>query len=464
MAIQRPPGPNFFPYIGGVIAMKRTNPPSFFLNLARTYGDVVWYQLAGTNVYQLSHPDHIQELLVSNIHVYHKGDMDKRVLRQSLGNGLVLSDGDFWKRQRKLVAPAFHSKRIESYAETMVDFAGKVMSGWTDGTRIEMHREMTRLTLYIVSKTLYDTDVTESADGIGELVTTLAHIGNQQYTQGFVPPSWLPIPQVTEARRAVQALNGIMMPIIEARRQSGEDRGDLLSMLLQSQDEDGSQMTDQQVRDEAVTLFLAGHETTSNALSWTWALLSQHPEAEARLHAELDAVLGDRPPTFADLPKLTFTDAVFKEAMRLYPPAWALTGRQPQEDVQLAGYTIPKNSVVITFPYVVHRDARWFENPDAFRPERWLDGLEKRIPKYAYFPFGGGPRVCVGNQFAMMEGKLILAALASRYQFRLTEPGPIGFDAAITLRPQGGLPMRVETRVKHNAIEASIEEAQRIPV
>jgi cytochrome P450 len=462
MALQRPPGPKFFPIIGGLIEMRRTDPPTFFLNLARKHGDVVWYRLAGTDVYQLSHPDHIQELLVSNIHTYNKGDLDKRILRQTLGNGLLLSDGDFWKRQRKLVAPAFHANRIASYAETMVDFTGKVMSGWTDGTQIEMHREMTRLTLFIVSKTLYDADVTESADGIGELVTTLAHIGNKQYVQGFVPPSWLPIPQVTDARQAVQALNGIIMPIIEARRRSGEDRGDLLSMLLMAQDEDGSQMSDQQVRDEAVTLFLAGHETTSNALSWAWALLSQHPEAEARLHAELDSVLEGRTPTFADLPKLPFTDAVFKEAMRLYPPAWALTGRQPQEDVQLAGYTIPKNSVVITFPYVVHRDSRWFENPDAFRPERWLDGLEKRIPKYAYFPFGGGPRVCVGNQFALMEGKLILAAMASRYRFCLTQPGPIGYDAAITLRPKGGLPMRVERRVNHRGTEQITEEAQRV--
>jgi cytochrome P450 len=460
MAPQRPPGPNFFPFIGGLIEMRRTTPPDFFMNLARQHGDVVWYRLAGTDVYQINHPDYIQELLVSNIHTYHKGRLDKLILSQTLGNGLLLSEGDFWKRQRKLAAPAFHSKRIEAYAETMVNFTGRIMAGWQTGTAIEMHREMTRLTLYIVSKTLYDADVTEAADGIGELVTTLAHIGNKQYVQGFVPPKWLPIPQVTEARQAVTALNQIIMPIIEARRQSGEDRGDLLSMLLMAQDEDGSQMTDQQVRDEAVTLFLAGHETTSNALSWAWALLSEHPEAEAQLHAELDSVLGGRLPTFADLPRLPYTDAVFKEAMRLYPPAWALTGREPQEDVQLGGYTIPKGSVIIAFPYIVHRDGRWFENPEAFRPARWLDGLEKRIPKYAYFPFGGGPRVCVGNQFALMEGKLILAAMASRYRFRRTERGPLGYDAAITLRPQGGLPMRVEARVpqpRESVLAAALE-------
>lgn len=446
MANRVPPGPKGQPFVGELFSFMRDK-LTYVRNIARDYGDIASYKLGPIQIYQLNNPDYIQEVLVGQGGKFQKSKLDVQIFRQFLGNGLLSVNGDFHRQQRKLVQPAFHSKRIEAYGQVMVDYSERMLNAWTDGATLDIHDEMTKLTLFIVSKTLYDADVSASADGIGEAIHTLNAIGGDQYNQGFVFPKWLPVPQNRRMERSVKSVDAIMMPIIENRRKSGEDKGDLLSMLLMAQDEEtGTGMSNTQVRDEAVSLFIAGHETTSNALSWTWYLLAQHPEVEAKLHAELDSVLAGRLPTMSDLSRLTYTDQVIKEALRLYPPAWILNGREALEDTEIGGYTIPKGTVMFMSPFVMHRDSRYYDEPDAFKPERWADGLEKRLPRYAYFPFGGGPRVCVGNSFASMEARLILAAVAQRYHLSLVPDQNIQTDALITLRPKDGIQMRVERR------------------
>ena len=446
MAIQRPPGPKGVPFLGSVPAFNRER-LGFLLDNARHYGDVVYYRLLNYNVYQLNHPDYIQEVLVNQAEQVNKGKLDKAVLSQTVGTGILTSEGEFHRAQRKLMQPAFHHKRIEAYGQVMTDYTARMLKSWRAGQTLDIHEAMTTLTMQIVSKTLYDADMSNASDAIGEAVHVVNQIGGQQFQQGYVPPKWLPTRQNRQSRQAIKKLDALMMPIIEERRKSGEDKGDLLSMLLLAQDEDsGNGMTDRQVRDEAVTLFVAGHETTSNLLSWAWHLLAQHPQAEARLHDEVDSVLGGVAPTLADLARLPYTDWVIKEALRLNPPAWILNGRTPLTDLEVGGYTIPTGSLIFISPYVMHRDPRYFDNPDAFIPERWADGLDKRIPRYAYFPFGGGPRVCIGNQFALMEAKLVLATIAARYQLALASSEPVELDPLITLRPKAGIDMRLTTR------------------
>jgi cytochrome P450 len=441
-----PPGPKGRPVLGSLPDFWKDN-LGFLLSLARQYGDVVHYRLWTYRVYQFNHPDDIQDVLVNHASKLQKAPLDKAIFSQSLGNGLLSSDGEFHRGQRKLMQPAFHSKRIESYAQIMTDFTAQMLAGWRNGHTLDIHEAMTHLTMLIVSKALYDVDVSQSADGVGEAIHTLNKLGEDQYKQGFVIPGWIPVSQNLRIKRAAQRLDEVMMPIIEQRRASGEDKGDLLSMLLLAQDEaDGERMTDRQVRDEAVSLFVAGHETTSNLLSWAWYALAQHPEVEALLHSEIDRVLDGRTPTLHDLPKLPYTDMVIKEALRLYPPAWILNGRTPLEDIEVAGYTVPKGSLIFLSPYVLHRDPRYFPEPESFKPERWTDGLEKRIPRYAYFPFGGGPRVCIGNQFALMEARLVLATIAQHYKLTLQPDHPVIPDPLITLRPRHGIRMRVLER------------------
>lgn len=445
-----PPGPKGKPILGNLPDFWKDN-LGFLLRLAREYGDIVHYHLLTERVYQLNHPDYIQEVLVNQADKFNKAPLDKQIFSQSLGNGLISSDGEFHRAQRKLMQPAFHSRRIETYAQIMTDFTTRLLAGWRESHTLDVHEAMTHLTMLIVSKALYDADVASSADGIAEAIHVLNKVGEDQYQQGYVVPGWIPIPQNRKIKRAVQKLDSVMMPIIEQRRASGEDKGDLLSMLLLAQDEDtGGRMTDQQVRDEAVSLFVAGHETTSNLLSWVWYALSQHPEIEAKLHTELDAVLDGRTPALRDLSLLPYTDMVIKETLRLYPPAWILNGRTPTEDVEIGGYTIPRGSLVFLSPYVMHRDPRNFAEPEQFRPERWADGLEKRIPRYAYFPFGGGPRVCIGNQFALMEARLVLATIARRYRLTLEPNQQVIPDPLITLRPRYGIRMRVVERARQS--------------
>jgi len=419
------------------------NPLEYFTKVAREYGDVAGLRVLNFKTVFINHPSLIEEVLVTNARKYSKGRV-LRANRHVFGEGLLTSEGDFWLRQRRLAQPAFHRARIASYAATMVDYTERMVQGWRGGEERDAHQEMMRLTLEIVAKTLFDADVEGDAQEVGKSLELLLEIGANFRRTIFVP-HWLPTPTNLRVRREVKQIEKILYRIIAERRASGRDAGDLLSMLLSAQDEDGSRMTDRQLRDETITLFLAGHETTASTLSWTWWLLARHPAVEAKLHAELDAVLGDRAPTLDDLPKLRYTGHLITESLRLYPAAWGMA-RLVVEDHEIAGYAVTKGMGVAMAQWVVHRDPRWYDAPEEFRPERWEDDLLKRLPRFAYFPFGGGPRQCIGNAFALMEAALILATIARKFRFLLVANHPVVPLASITLRPRHGVRVTLESR------------------
>jgi cytochrome P450 len=411
--------------------------------LQRDYGDIVTMRYYSFRVYFISHPDYIEQVLVTDNRKFIKG----RILRknkQLFGNGLLTSEGDFWLRQRRLAQPAFHRGRVASYADTMVRYASRIAKEWRSGEQCDIHAEMMRLTLSIVAKTLFDADVDREAKRVGHALEAIMHL-NSDFRKLILTPTWLPTPRKVRATIATAKLNRIIYRFVEERRASGVDNGDLLSMLLAARDDDGSRMTDRQLRDEAITIFLAGHETTANALAWTWMLLAQNPQVESKLHEELGRVLGGRVPTVDDLPSLRYTNNVVTESLRLYPPAWGMA-RVAIEDTEIAGYPIPKGCGVSLAQWVVHRDPRWFEAPLEFRPERWEGDLLKRLPRFAYFPFGGGPRQCIGSNFAVMEANLLLATLAQQFRISLVPGREIIPAASITLRPKTGIWGKIEKR------------------
>jgi cytochrome P450 len=391
------------------------------------------------------HPDAIEELLVARNRDFIKSP-GVRLLQPLVGEGLFLAEGESWLRQRRLLQPAFHRQRIVGYGEVMAALADRHLAGWKPGDVVEIHGEMMALTLAIVAKTLLDADVSGDAhDAIQAANILMADFGAR--LQSFnVIPFWMPTPRNVRSRRAIRRLDALIQRIIAERRARGGDRGDLLSMLLDAQDaDDGSRMTSRQVRDEVITMFLAGHETTAVALSWTWYLLAQHPEVEARLAEELRDVLAGRAPTVADLPRLRYAAMVVTESMRLYPPAYGL-GRQAARATEIAGQPVAAGAIVIAPTWVVHRDRRWFEEPLAFRPERWAGDLAQRLPRFAYLPFGGGPRQCIGSSFAQMEAVLLLAAIAARVRLTLLPGQRIAPRPYVTIRPEPGIRVRLSAR------------------
>jgi cytochrome P450 len=415
----------------------------FLLRCARTHGDHVALRFGRRPIIVLNNPRDVQEVLVTQQRNFVKGYF-YRLLGPLLGNGLLTSEGDFWLRQRRLAQPAFHRERINRYAQTMIRYTHELLADWADTMVRDVHEDMMRLTLRVVGKTLFDTDFASAAPDIGESLAAALHELSAQMTgPEFLLPAAIPTPSRNRLRRAVERLDPFVLRIISERRRSSEDRGDLLSALLRARDEDGSGMTDQQLRDEAMTIVLAGHETTALALSWTWYLLSQHPEAEQRLAGELADVLRGRPPGPEDAFRLPFTEAVLLETMRLYPPIFGI-GRESIAACNLNGYTLPAHTNVYMVPYVIQRDPRYFEDPEHFRPERWLDGLAGRLPRFAYFPFGGGPRLCIGQPFAMLESVLILSTIAQQWQLRLASDQRTELLPALTLRPKYG--MRIQLR------------------
>jgi cytochrome P450 len=419
----------------------------FYAACAREYGDLVPIRLGPRRALLVYHPDAIEDVLVTRNRDFVKSPGVRLLLRRLIGNGLFLSEGGFWLRQRRLVQPAFHRQRVAAYGEVMTAHTARRLSRWKEGDVFDMHAEMMTLTQVIVAKTLFDADVSDESYAIAQTSNVLAEdFGTRIRSVVQFIPDWVPTPRNLRTGRALRHLDEVVYRMVAARRQTGEDRGDLLSMLLQAQDaDDGSQMSNEQVRDEVMTLFMAGHETTAVTLSWTWYLLARHPEVDARLADELSTVLGDRPPTVADLPRLPFAEMIINESMRLYPPAYALA-RQAVNPSEIAGHPIAPGLVVIMPAWVVHRDSRWFDDPEAFRPERWAGDLVRRLPRFAYFPFGGGPRQCIGNAFATMEAVLILATITQRFRLAM-EPGQHVAPAPyITLRPEPGPRMRLTRR------------------
>ncbi|HEY3027887.1 MAG TPA: cytochrome P450 [Pyrinomonadaceae bacterium] len=441
----RPPGPRQSFPLQGILAYRR-GPHTFFESLARRYGDISYFRFNGRDAFLINHPDYIKEVLVTNNQNFIKGLALQRAKRL-LGEGLLTSEGEFHRRQKRLAQPAFHRQRIASYSTVMTDYAAAASARWHDGETLDIAEEMMRLTLAIVGKTLFDADVESQAEEVGEAMSVVMDLFNTLTVPFFELLEKLPLPQMQRFKKARARLDRIIYRLIEERRRRGEDRGDLLSMLLLAQDEEGQSggMSDVQVRDEALTIFLAGHETTANALTWTWYLLSENPAAEAKLHEELQEVLGSRIPTVDDFPSLRYTEMVMAESMRLFPPAWAI-GRLAVDDCEIGGYQVPARSLVLMSQYIMHRDARYFPQPERFDPERWTPGARESRPQFSYFPFGGGPRRCIGEGFAWLEGVLLLATLAQHWQMRLVPNHPVGLRPVITLRPKHGMRMIITRR------------------
>jgi cytochrome P450 len=426
------------PNVGNLLAMARDR-LWLMEQAAGVRGGICEISMAGAPIVVVSQPDLAHEVLVTRADSFVKGT-SFRFLRPILGDGLLTSEHELHRRQRKLMAPAFAHRRIAAYADTMAAYAERAQSGWADGATIDLADAMMRLTLEITAKTLLDADVDEKAAAVGAAVSLLMHRVNARMS---TPLSALLAPASRDAsvRGAIATLDDVILRIILERRASRADTGDLLSMLLAAQEEGtGEGMSDRQVRDEVMTIFLAGHETTANALSWALYLLARHPDAYARLRREATSVLGGRTATAQDLPRLGFALQVFKEALRLYPPAY-LTSRLSVVDVDIGGYRIPAGVDVVANIYSMQRRPEYFLDPEAFDPDRFDPAAEKNLPRGAYLPFGGGARVCIGNNFALMEGQIVLATLAQRLQFSLVGPGPIAPEPLITLRPRGGVPV-----------------------
>lgn len=439
-----PPGPRRVPLAG--LLHYRRGPLPFFQNLALQYGAISYFKLGPQPAFFLNHPELIREVLVTNNQNFMKGLALQRAKRL-LGDGLLTSEGEFHRRQRRLSQPAFHRARIASYADVMTSYAVRMRARWRDGEILDLSEEMMRLTLAIVGKTLFDADVESDSGEVGEAMNVVMNLFNTITLPFFELLQKLPLPQLRRFDSARAQLDLIIYRMIAERRASGKDRGDLLSMLLLAQDEESNsgQMTDTQLRDELMTIFLAGHETTANALTWTWYLLSQNLDAEAKLHAEIDEVLGSRLPAFDDVARLRYTEMVLAESMRLYPPAWAI-GRMSLNDCEIGGYWVPKGALVLMSQYVMHRDARYFPDPLRFDPERWTTAAREARPQFSYFPFGGGPRRCIGEGFAWMEGVLLLATLAQQWQLRLATHQVVALRPVITLRPKHGMRMKLLRR------------------
>ncbi len=437
---------------------KATNPIALFEHLAATYGPISHYKLGWQHIVFLNDPDMIREILINQPHFFIK-ERTQRRMKILLGEGLITSEGRFHMRQRRIAAPAFHRQRIQAYAESMVESARSMRDSWT-GPTVEIGAEMMHLSLEIVARTLFNTEVTAEIRAINHEVNAIMDVYNLLIA---LPQAerylGAPIPGLIRFRRARARLDAVVHKMIADRRLSMQtdkvDHGDLLSMLMSSRDEEAaasdgesSGMTDEQLRDELLTIFLAGYETTANALTWTWLLLAQNPAAANRFYQEVDEVLGGRLPTLEDLPQLRYTEQVFAESMRLYPPAWAM-GRQAIEPFRLGGYRFPKDTYFFFSQYIIQRCEKYFPDPQKFDPDRFTPENKAGRPRFAYFPFGGGSRQCIGEAFAWMEGVLLLATIAQKWRMELV-PGPIQkpehVQPKITLRPKYPIFMRLTAR------------------
>lgn len=448
---QLPPGPKDA-LLGLGNVMRLWKDPLGFLRELGSYGDLASCRLPlpPCRLYLVNHPDLVREVLITQAKSFCKLEKQTRVLKQFSGDGLLASEGELWKRQRRLVQPAFAARRMGRYAQVVVDHTRRMLDGWQSGTVHNLPEDMRLLTLAIIAKALFDVELTGQAARLSEVSQILTETTLREVSSFFTLPDWLPLPAKRRKRWAIETLDHLIRGIIRDRRASGQDKGDLLSMLLLAVDEedDRQRMTDQQAHDEAKSLFNAGHETVSAALTWTWYAIARHPEVETRLVQEVESVLGDRLPTIDDVPRLTYTGMVVKESLRLYPPVWGLAIRKATGPVQLAGYEVPQGSWVFLSPYVTQRNPVFFENSDQFDPQRFAPDRAETIPPYAWFPFGAGPHVCIGNTLAMMEMTLVIATILQ--QFRLTlapGQGEVALKPDIILRPKGGLKMQA-TRVR----------------
>ncbi len=444
IAGERPPGPKELPLIGTTRIFERDQLAAIH-RVVQKHGDLVSQKIGPQTVFLMVNPDDVAKVVLTEHTKFMKAALTHE-LASFLGRGLVTSEGRFWKRQRKIAAPSFTRRHIERFAGTMVACTQHALKSMGDGPR-NVHVDMMEMTLDIVLQTAFGDAEVPDITAVGPLVDVMMHGFHRAHlTWRRLLPRVAKRSTLAELDRANETLNAIFYGIIGQRRQREGGYGDdLLGRLLAARDEDGKGMTDEQVRDEVATIFLAGHETTALSLSFALLLLAQHPEAQARARAEVDTVLGSRSATMADVAKLPFIDAVLKESMRVYPPVY-MFGREALEDVEIAGWVIPRRAQVLTPVWVIHRDPRWYDDPETFAPQRWLDGLAERLPKYAYLPFGGGARTCVGNHYAQLEGVLGLATILQQLEVS-PEPGfELELLTSVTLRPKDGVRVRLKRR------------------
>lgn len=441
-----PRGPRVSRLDGFLLATRRRDILKFLIRVAGEYGDLVHFQIGPRRIFLLNHPDYIKAALTGHYESFVKGRQVRRT-RHFLGDGLLTSEGEFHRRQRRLIQPAFHRQHFTAHESVIMEHGLRLRKRWQHGQQLDIMREMKGLMLAITSKMIFDTKTDAEADEINEAVALVI----SQF-QLFGSPlgnllAKLPMSGARRVRKAQDRLDGIVRRRIAERRQSGEDHGDLLSMLISALDEPSSdkQMDELTVRDEAVTFFLAGYETMGTALAWTWFLLAQDHAVQAELHAELDTVLGSRLPALADLPQLRYTKMVFAEAMRMYPPAWVLA-RYLIKDFETGGYVMPAGSIVILSQYLMHHDARYFPDPSRFDPQRWTSELKATRPQYSYFPFGGGPRGCLGEGLAWIQGTLLIATIAQSWRVQAVPSRPVELHPLITLQPKRKIMLELARR------------------
>lgn len=471
-----PPGPTY-KMPGKLLRQFIHDPINTLSTIAREYGDISYFKLGPEHVYLINNPDYIEKVLIYDHRNFKKGKR-LQTAKTILGEGLVTSEGDFHNRQRRLIQPIFHPKQIMTYSNIMTDYAVRVRNRWNDGAIVDISEEMMRLTLGIICKSVLNYDVESEAQEVGKALTTVRKYSKRlQSPIGHVLDKIPILPAPRRAREARKELDSLVYGLISDRRQQEESDNDkrydddLLSRLMQAQESNiadhvghndvpststsNEKMSDKQVRDEVMTIFIAGHETTSNALTWTFYLLSQYPDVERKLHDELELVLGNnssnnagnRIPTADDIPKLQYTERVLRESMRLYPPVWTM-GRYVENDYSVGEYTILAGSSILMSQYVMHHDPRYYKKPEEFNPNRWTDDFNAHLPRFSYFPFGGGIRGCIGESFAWMEGILIIATIAQEWSMRLVSSQRIKLDPAITLRSRYGMKMKLLQRKK----------------
>lgn len=443
------PGPGRFIPTADLIAL-RESPLNAMVKIARTYGDLFQYPVGFWTIYFLNHPDHIRHVLQENNKNYSKNTFQYNLLGSVAGRGLLTNDGDSWLHQRRLAQPAFHRERLTMLGSDMVSVAQQMSERWDGiarhGNPLDVDAEMMALTLNVVGQSLFGVDFTRDADDlVSAVITTLDHVIYRALNP-FALPNAVPTPRNRRFLSARRRLDDAIFAIIAHRRTHPTDHFDLLEMLMSAQDEEtGARMTDAQLRDEIITLIIAGHETVASALTWTWYFLAKYPHVLRTLQTELDTVLQGRLPTMADLPRLVYTRMVFEETLRVYPPAWIITRRALQADV-IGGYTLPANALVVMSPYVTHRHPDFWEHPEGFDPDRFTAEQQEKRPRFAYFPFGGGPRLCIGNQYSYMEAQLVLATLAQRFTLSLLPGNPVTVQPLVTLRPKQGIHMHISRR------------------
>lgn len=433
------PGPRGH-WLLGSLPRLRTDMLGFFEECFREHGDAAYFRVGSRRSMLLSHPDDIERVLVTDNRRFIK-NYALVFLRPLLGQGLLLNEGQSWLRQRRLLQPAFSRPRVDAYAPAMAECTERLLDQWQDGEVHDIVPAMMQLSMTIAGRTLLGIDIGERFGELAQCLEAVMYDFLARFGAAIPLPYWVPTPRNLRLKWTIARLDRILQQLIDERRAAGSAGGDLLSILLHARDEeDGRAIADRQIRDEVMTMFLAGHETTANALAWTWYLLAQHSDIQDRVRTEAQSALGGRSATATDVPALVFCEQVVREAMRLYPPAYVV-GRRPVEDLTIGGHRIPAGTNVLMSQWIVHRDERWFDDPLRFDPDRWEGGLAGRLPKYAYFPFGGGPRVCIGNTFAMFEAPLVLALMARRFRFELITAAPIRIQPAVTLRP--GQPIEV---------------------